>query len=138
MACIAEEHHDEYGLIWPVSVAPHLVHLVLLAGKGNPEMSEIAGKLYAALRSAGIDTLYDDRADSPGVKFNDADLIGLPIRITVSERALKAGGVELKRRDLAEREIVPLEQVIPRLRELIADLQAQIDRTVSPEVLEEA
>jgi hypothetical protein len=57
--------------------------------------------------------------------------------LTVSERALKAGGVELKRRDLAEREVVPLDQVIPRLRELIADLQAQIDRTVSPEVLEE-
>jgi len=119
-------------------VAPYLVHLVLLAGKGNPETPEIAGQLYADLRSAGIDTLYDDRAESPGVKFNDADLIGLPVRITVSERALKAGGVEFKRRDLGEREIVPLEQVMPRLHELIADLQDQIDRTVSPEVLDEA
>jgi prolyl-tRNA synthetase len=138
MACLAEEHHDEYGLVWPVSVAPYLVHLVLLAGKGNSETSEIAGQLYADLRSAGIDTLYDDRAESPGVKFNDADLIGLPVRITVSERALKAGGVELKRRDLGEREIVQLEQVISRLQELIADLQARIDQTVSPEILEEA
>jgi len=138
MACIAEEHHDEYGLVWPVSVAPYPVHLILLAGKGNAEMPEIAGQLYANLQSAGIDTLYDDRADSPGVKFNDADLIGLPIRLTISERALKAGGVELKRRDLAEREVVPLDQVIPRVREAIADMQAQIDQTVHTEVLEEA
>jgi prolyl-tRNA synthetase len=137
LACVAEEHHDEYGLIWPVSVAPYLVHLVLLAGKGSPETPEIAGQIYTDLQAAGVDTLYDDRAESPGVKFNDADLIGLPIRLTVSERALKAGGVELKRRDLAEREVVPLEQIIPRLRELLAELSAQIDRTVSTEVLEE-
>jgi prolyl-tRNA synthetase len=137
MACIAEEHHDEYGLIWPVSIAPYPVHLVVLAGKGSTETLDIAERLYADLRSAGIEALYDDRAESPGVKFNDADLIGLPIRLTVSERALKAGGVEMKRRDLSEREVVPTDQVIERLQTEIADLQAQIDRTIAPEILDE-
>ena len=130
MACIAEQHHDNYGLVWPVSVAPYLVHLVLLAGKGSAENPNIATRLYTDLQSACIDTLYDDRSESPGVKFNDADLIGLPLRLTVSERALKAGGVELKRRDLAEREVVPLDQVIPRLRTEFAELQSQIDQSV--------
>jgi len=137
MACVAEEHHDEHGLVWPISVAPYPVHLVVLAGKGSTETLEIAEQLYAGLRSAGIETLYDDRAESPGVKFNDADLIGLPIRLTVSERALKAGGVELKRRDLAEREIVPLDQVPLRLQEEIATLHAQIEQTVVLESLQE-
>ncbi len=90
------------------------------------------------MRSAGIEALYDDRAESPGVKFNDADLIGLPLRITVSERAIKAGGVELKRRDLAEREVVPLDQVIARIRQEMAALQDRIDRSVVPENWEEA
>lgn len=137
MACIAQEHHDEHGLIWPVSVAPYPVHLVVLAGKGSAETPEIAEQLYTNLRSAGIETLYDDRAESPGVKFNDADLIGLPIRLTVSERALKAGGVELKRRDLAEREVVPLNQAVERVQKEITALQAQIDRSVIPEYLDE-
>jgi prolyl-tRNA synthetase len=130
LACIAEDHHDEHGLIWPISVAPYPVHLTVLAGKGNSDTLDIAEQLYTDLRSAGIEALYDDRTESPGVKFNDADLIGLPIRLTVSERAIKAGGVELKRRDLAEREAVPFEQVIERVRKEIAALQAQIDQTI--------
>jgi prolyl-tRNA synthetase len=137
MACIAEEHHDEYGLVWPISVAPYPVHLVVLAGKGSNETLETAEKLYADLQFEGIDTLYDDRAESPGVKFNDADLIGLPIRLTVSERALKAGGVELKRRDLAEREVIPFDQVLPRLKVEIAALQSQIDQSIITMNLEE-
>jgi prolyl-tRNA synthetase len=118
-------------------VAPYPVHLVVLAGKGSSETLETAERLYAELRSAGIETLYDDRPESPGVKFNDADLIGLPLRLTVSERALKAGGVELKRRDLAEREIVPHDQVIARLQTEIAALQAHLDHSLAPVSLEE-
>jgi prolyl-tRNA synthetase len=135
MACIAEEHHDEQGLIWPISVAPYAVHLVALAGKGSPETLDTAEQLYAALLSVGIETLYDDRPESPGVKFNDADLIGLPLRVTVSERALKAGGVELKRRDQAEREIVSLDTVIARLGSEIAALQEQINQSLASESL---
>jgi prolyl-tRNA synthetase len=137
MACIAEEHHDEHGLIWPISVAPYAVHLVALAGKGSSETLDTAEQLYAKLNSAGIETLYDDRPESPGVKFNDADLIGLPLRVTVSERALKAGGVELKRRDQVEREIVPLDAVIARLQLEIAALQEQIDLSLASESLGE-
>jgi len=134
-SCIAEDHHAEFGLIWPLSGAPYPVHLVVLAGRGSAETLETAENLYTRLHASGIEALYDDRAESPGVKFNDADLIGLPVRLTVSERALKAGGVELKRRDQAEREIVPLDQLIPRLQAEIAILQAEIEQTVVVEDL---
>ena len=102
LACIAEHSHDDNGLIWPVSVAPYLVHLVLLPGA-----EEAAEELYAQFQAEGIETLYDDRDDRVGVKFNDADLIGIPLRLTVSKRSLKQGGVEFKRRDgQKEQEIV--------------------------------
>ncbi len=110
LACIAEEHHDEHGLVWPVSVAPFQVHLVGLIGKDPGSLTiELAEAIYQQLTLVGIEVLYDDRLESPGVKFNDADLIGLPIRLTVSERALKQGGVEFKRRDQAEKQIIPLD-----------------------------
>ncbi len=108
LACIAEAHHDEHGLIWPPAVAPFQVHLILLKGKGAPEAEDLAQKLYMDLSEAGFEVLFDDRAESPGVKFNDADLIGVPLRLTVSERALKAGGVEFKRRDLEQKDVLPL------------------------------
>lgn len=101
LACIAEEHHDEYGLKWPVSVAPCHVHLVSLRS-ADGSVEQTAGQIYAALWADGVETLWDDRDERPGVKFNDADLIGLPLRITVSERTLKAGGVEFKRRGETE------------------------------------
>ncbi len=137
LACVAEEYHDEHGLMWPVSVAPYPVHLVALAGRGSPETVETAENLYRELQAAGIEALYDDRLESPGVKFNDADLIGLPIRLTVSERATKAGGVEFKRRDSTGREVVPLEEVVSRVKAEIEALQAAIDNTVEEMVLEE-
>ncbi len=131
LACIAEQHHDEHGLIWPVTVAPYPVHLVLLAGRGSNETAEVAERLYTELESAGIQALYDDRLESPGVKFNDADLIGLPIRLTVSERAMQAGGVEFKRRDRTEREVVPFEKVVQRVKSEILALTAEIKQEVS-------
>jgi prolyl-tRNA synthetase len=132
LACVAEEHHDEHGLVWPVTVAPFYVHLVLLRGKGSPQAEELAEKLYADLQTAGIEVLYDDRDESPGVKFNDADLIGLPVRITVSERALAQGGVEMKLRSKAEKVIVPLEETVARLRSELAALEAEIAVKVVP------
>jgi prolyl-tRNA synthetase len=98
LACVAEEHHDEIGLIWPVTVAPYHVHLVALGGKDGSEVQVAADQLYQELWDAGVEVLFDDRDESPGVKFNDADLIGLPIRLTVSARALKEGSVEFKAR----------------------------------------
>jgi prolyl-tRNA synthetase len=132
LACVAEEHHDEHGLIWPITVAPFQVHLVLLRGKGTPMAEETADQIYADLQAAGIEVLYDDRDDSPGVKFNDADLIGCPVRITVSERALSQGGVEMKLRREADKVIVPQAQVLERLRSVIQSLQDEIVLKVAP------
>jgi prolyl-tRNA synthetase len=115
LACIVEAHHDDKGLVWPASVAPFLVHLVALGGK-DANVQAQADALYDALVRAGVEVLYDDRAESPGVKFADADLIGLPVRITVATKALAAGGVEWKRRDSDAKEIVPLEDVIERIK----------------------
>jgi prolyl-tRNA synthetase len=131
LACIAEQHHDDAGLVWPITVAPYPVHLVLLAGRGSNETAEIAERLYSELESAGIQAFYDDRLESPGVKFNDADLIGLPIRLTVSDRAMKAGGVEFKRRARIEREVIPFESVVQRTKLEILALTAEIEQAVS-------
>jgi prolyl-tRNA synthetase len=133
LACIAEQHHDEYGLIWPVSVAPYPVHLVLLRPKGSQagsdatdEITALAEHLVAELEGAGLPVLYDDRNESPGVKFNDADLIGLPIRLTVSERAQKQGGVEFKRRDRPEKSVLPLEGLLQAVQEQIKALEQEL------------
>jgi prolyl-tRNA synthetase len=135
LASIAEKHHDEHGLIWPVSVAPYPVHLVLLAGKeAQTEEQALAERLYRQLCAAGVEVLYDERDASPGVKFNDADLIGLPLRLTVSRRALQAGGVEFKRRDQAERQVIPLEDVLTVTQATIDELQKQLDAKVVPVV----
>lgn len=119
MACVAEEHNDDYGLMWPISVAPYEVHLVTLRGG-----FEAAEDVYVELQQAGLEVLFDDRDESPGVKFNDADLIGAPIRLTIGGRSLKQGGVELKLRREKENELVPLDELVGRvqiLRETLFD-----------------
>jgi prolyl-tRNA synthetase len=93
---IVEQHHDDAGIIWPAEVAPLDVHLIRL---GKSDAVRAAGDvLYAELQAAGRQVLYDDREETAGVKFNDADLIGLPVRLLVSERLLAAGEVEIKPR----------------------------------------
>jgi prolyl-tRNA synthetase len=111
MACIAEEHHDDRGLVWPASIAPYPIHLVVLPGK-ELDMTGIAADLECNLIAAGLEPLVDDRVESAGVKFNDADLIGLPLRITVSERAFKQGGIEFKSRCNGEIWIVPVAEAV--------------------------
>ena len=123
LACIAEAHHDEYGLIWPVSVAPYHVHLALLPGG---EAESAAARLYDELQAAGVEVLFDDRNERPGVKFMDADLIGLPLRVTVGDKSLKKGGAELKRRNSKESVVVALSELVGRVRIEIRDLQAEI------------
>jgi prolyl-tRNA synthetase len=132
LACIAEEYNDEYGLIWPITVAPYQVHLVALSGAAG-EPSPEADRLYGELKRAGIEVLYDDRDESPGVKFNDADLIGIPIRLTVSKRSLKQGGVEFKRRDSKQKSIVAAQDVLQTVNDEIATLTAEIMVNVVPE-----
>jgi len=123
LACIAEEHHDERGLRWPVTVAPWQVHLVALGGAG-PDARATADRVERALAGAGVEVLYDDRDERPGVQFADADLIGLPLRLTVSSRSLAKGGVETKRRDTDEPVIVDEGDVVEHVR---AELQALAD-----------
>ncbi len=127
LASVAEEYHDEYGLMWPISVAPYEVHLVALKGG-----EEAADALYVDLQAAGVEVLYDDREERAGVKFNDADLIGVPIRLTVSKRSLKAGGVELKLRHGTERTVIPQADILARVQETIEMLYAEIDAQVVP------
>jgi len=123
LAAIVEYSHDDKGIIWPMAVAPFHVHLCTL----NPDRGDVAmhgERLYTALQSAGIDVLYDDRPASPGVKFNDADLIGVPVRLTVSPRTLGLDSVEVKLRTEASSYHIPLtgavEDVCALVRERLA------------------
>jgi prolyl-tRNA synthetase len=111
MAAIVEQHHDEHGIMWPKSVAPFDVQLVSLAKNREDEVGQQAEALYVSLQQAGFEVLFDDRKESPGVKFADADLIGIPWRVTISSRSLQSGGVEVKRRSASEKEIIPLDNL---------------------------
>jgi prolyl-tRNA synthetase len=110
LAAIVEQHHDEQGIIWPAAVAPYQVHLLTLGAE--EEVRSRAEAIYADLKSHGLEVLYDDREESAGVKFADADLIGCPLRLTVSRRSLKSGGVEAKTRRAREAEVIPTEELI--------------------------
>lgn len=124
LACVAEAHHDERGLRLPITVAPYDLYLVRLS-RNDPDLEAKADELYAALQGAGVEVLYDERDVSPGVKFADADLLGIPLRATISARSLKSGGVELKRRDREETHIVPLDEAVNAVRAAIAQLHAE-------------
>jgi prolyl-tRNA synthetase len=128
LACIAEEHHDEHGLMWPISISPYQIHLVVLPWKSGLDESMCASKtetLYHQFDDEHLDCLYDDREESPGIKFNDADLIGNPIRLTISERSIKNGGVEYKRRDKPDKEIIPYENILPAMKNEIKILESE-------------
>jgi len=124
MASIVEQHHDERGIRWPVSVAPFAVHLVAL-NLDRAEVREAADALAAELAEAGLEPLYDDRDESAGVKFNDADLLGMPVRLTVSPRTLAQGVVEVKPRTENQATLVARGEVVGRVRELLANASPQ-------------
>jgi prolyl-tRNA synthetase len=109
MGTIAELHNDDKGLIWPESVAPFKVHLISLG------QSEKAEELYDKLTAKNVEVLYDDRDVFAGEKFADSDLIGLPYRLVISEKSLKAGGVEMKKRNKKETKIVSVEEAVKML-----------------------
>ncbi len=132
LACVAEESHDKAGLIWPVSIAPYQVHLVML-NSSNPVVAETAERLYRDLRLAGLEVLFDDRTEAtPGVKFADSDLLGMPLRLVVSDRSLKASSVEFKLRTQADRQSVPVEESVSRVRAVIDVLFAELHALVAP------
>jgi len=125
LASAAEEYNDENGLILPITIAPYEVHLLSLKGA-----EEAAQGVYDELIDAGVEVLYDDREESPGVKFADADLIGLPLRITVSKRSLKEDSVEAKRRDSEQADLIPKAETVERVQALIADLHNEVQELV--------
>jgi len=117
---IMETNHDEKGLVWPLAVAPFHVHVIALMGK-DETVKTSADTLVADLEGAGVEVLYDDRDESAGVKFADADLIGIPFRLTVSARTLKENAVEVKGRAEEKGVMVPRGWIIPKIRDLIGE-----------------
>ena len=115
LAAIIEANHDANGIIWPASVAPYDVHIVAL-NLDQSAVAETVAALEAELTRAGLSALIDDRDESAGIKFKDADLIGIPFRVTVSPRALEKGGVELCNRRSGETEVVPIAAAVARVR----------------------
>jgi len=120
MAAVIELNHDDKGIIWPKSVAPYHVYLCPLY-MDNAGVDKQADRLYKELTEAGIEVLYDDRAESPGVKFNDADLLGIPVRLTISPRSLEKGSVEIKLRSEKKAELVGLGEAVARVKALLAN-----------------
>ena len=118
LACVAEEYSDEFGMDLPISVTPYHVILISLGRSGK--VYETAETLYDSLQRAGVEVLYDDRRVSPGVKFADADLRGIPLRCTVSSRSLNQGGVEFGRRRSNDPVILPLEGALEQIQAEIA------------------
>jgi len=118
MACYVEQHNDERGMIWDKTLAPFQIHLISLNAK-KLEVVKVADKLYENLSSVGYDVLYDDRDAQAGFKFNDADLLGMPVQIIVGEKKLNEGKVEIKIRKSNERFEVELEKIIVKLKEVL-------------------
>jgi prolyl-tRNA synthetase len=110
MAAVMEEHHDEKGMKWPAAIAPFDLQLLSL-NAAEAGVSETAEKIYRDLSAKGIDVLYDDRDERAGVKFKDADLIGIPYQLVVGGRSLKEGKVELKVRQTGETRLLDLADV---------------------------
>ncbi len=117
LAAAIELHHDAAGIRWPLAIAPFHATVVTLGPE--PELKAAAEEVVAALGRAGIEVLFDDREERAGVKFKDADLIGIPIRIAIGKRGLAEGKAEFKLRDQQDAELVPLADVAPRARALV-------------------
>ena len=124
-ASVCEAYHDEYGPIWPITIAPWQVHLCALRSD-DAATREYADKLYETLQADGVEVIYDDRKARPGVMFSDADLLGVPIRLIVSPRNMEESVVELVTRDKSIQEKVPLDNVVDRVRALIKELTDRI------------
>lgn len=125
-ASVCEVHHDDYGPIWPMSIAPWQVHLCCLRAD-DKEAKEYADKLYDELNREHIEVIYDDRNVRPGVMFSDADLLGVPIRLVVSPRNMKESVVELSSRDKSIQDKVTLDQVVPTVKDLITKMMKDLD-----------
>jgi prolyl-tRNA synthetase len=120
MAAVVEANHDENGILWPVNVAPYEVVVSVVKPK-DVECLEVGERIYDALVKAGVDALLDDRDERPGVKFKDADLVGIPFRVTVGPKGLAAGVVELKRRRDGDARDLPMDRAAGTIIEAVLD-----------------
>ncbi len=121
VAAAIEQHHDEQGIVWPTAIAPYQLHL-LPVNMRDDKMAELAEAIYTQLQRERVEVLYDDRDERPGVKFKDADLLGLPLRLTIGSRALKEGMLELKVRKTGEELRVPPSEAVSRAKALLSHL----------------
>ena len=119
LAAAIEQNHDDKGIVWPVSIAPYQVYLCALNMDRSEEVANAAETLYRDLEAAGVEVLYDDRNESAGIKFNDADLLGMPLRLLVSPKSISNGGVEIKRRSEKEAETVSIGNTIEKIKSLL-------------------
>ncbi len=123
LAAVVEQHHDEHGIIWPVSVAPYEVEVIPL-DVNDDLVWPVAEKVAQELAAAGIEVVVDDRKERPGVKFNDADLMGFPYQIVCGKKAVKNGNVELKARATGERSEIAIEDIVAQLTEMVVSQRA--------------
>jgi prolyl-tRNA synthetase len=119
VAAAIEQNHDRDGVIWPLPLAPFSVLLAAL-NPDDPQVAQVAGELYASLLEKGVEVLYDDRDERPGVKFKDADLIGFPVRLVVGAKSLADGKVEVSLRRDREKQLVPVAEAVAKVLSLLA------------------
>jgi len=120
LAAAVEQNHDDKGIIWPAAIAPYHIYLCPLRLE-NPDIAETAEKLYQDLTSEKVEVLFDDRNDSPGIKFNDADLLGIPLRLTISPRTLESQSIEVKWRKEKQAQLLPLKGITQEIKRLVQE-----------------
>jgi prolyl-tRNA synthetase len=118
LAAIVEQSHDDRGIIWPLSVAPYQAYLCPLSLEKSAVLPA-AEEVFHELRKEGIEVLFDDREESPGVKFNDADLVGIPLRLTLSPRTLQSQSIEAKWRTEKETQLLPLQNLTEQVKKIL-------------------
>jgi prolyl-tRNA synthetase len=121
VAAAVEQNHDEAGIIWPLPLAPYAVE-VLSLNPDDAQVAQAAEEIYGQLQAAGVEVLYDDRDERSGVKFKDADLIGIPLRVVVGKKGLQQGQVEISWRRGGGRHPVPLAEVVGAVQESLGKL----------------
>lgn len=124
MAAVVEQHNDEHGIKWPISVAPAEVAVIQLV-LGDDLVEPIAESVASGLAAAGVETVLDDRDERPGFKFNDADLYGWPFQITVGKRGVQNGQVELKVRETGEKSVLPIGECVEKVAQMVCEQRAR-------------
>ncbi len=118
VAATIEQNHDKYGIIWPQSIAPFNIVIIPMNMHKSPRVEDVAEKLYKDLCDAGIDVLFDDRKERPGVMFNDMELIGIPYSVVIGERNLDNQQIEIKNRQSGEKTLLEVDNLLEYIKNL--------------------